>query len=147
MGNQHPFITWIIKAMQHYSERCSDWLEKNANIHPDKIDMEIRRFRSMLENAEKQSVKDQDSLDDLLLTVQLLEERRQNYNSSLNSHQLTDTTKETDSALMWDTGSLTDHDTAEPEKLPEDIKALRKAELLEIPGVQLGIKNLKEKPL
>lgn len=58
--------------MEFYSERCQDWLEKSDRIHPDKLAMELERFKKMHEAC---SEEDQESKEDLALTVQLLQER------------------------------------------------------------------------
>lgn len=136
--------------MEHYSERCSDWLDKNHHIHPNKIEMEIKRFRNMLDLAQRQQETDQDNIEDLHLTVQLLEERLirlqvspPQTDKSVNNQRTSPTSSVTETASTWDTSSLTQHDGSQIEVLPNDIRASRKKALLDLPGIQLGTKNLK----
>ena len=133
--------------MEYYSERCADWLEKNNNIHPDKLNMEINRFQSLLNEAER--LEDQDSFDDLQLTVQLLSERLATFtetapHQSEASEQAPAPSQQTDSSkTTWDTTSLTHHGEQPSEILDSQTKAQRKSELLKIPGIQLGTSALK----
>ena len=134
--------------MEFYSERCADWLDNNPNIHPDKLSMEVKRFQSMLANAELQNNPDQ--IDDLQLTVQLLSER-------LNGEALTQsaantvtspsaTAHDTDQqAALWDASSLTHHGEQAPEILDDATKEKRKDQLLMVPGIQLGTSSLKHR--
>lgn len=67
--------------MEFYSERCQDWLEKSDRIHPDKLAMELERFKKMHEACSEEN---QESKEDLALTVQLLQERLTDDLNSLN---------------------------------------------------------------
>ncbi|NRB41101.1 MAG: hypothetical protein HRU20_21955 [Pseudomonadales bacterium] len=122
--------------MEFYSERCSDWLEKNPNIHPNKLAMEVKRFQGMLD---KTPATDADSIDDLQLTVQLLDDRIQSVSTSQ-----TEVPKPQNNN-NWDTSSLTQHGETQVEVLDPVTKAQRKSQILTIPGVQLGTATLKRR--
>lgn len=137
--------------MEFYSERCSDWLEKNNNIHPDKLMMEIHRFEKMISETSNTS-EQADAIDDLQLTIQLLQERLSDTRSSqtpsseisiIDKSPLQPTIQPTTEA--WDTASLTHYDKQNVEVLNKATRAQRKADILTIPGVQLGTASLKKK--
>ncbi len=152
--------------MEFYSERCADWLEKNTNIHPKKLEMEISRFNSMLTEAETKDA-ESDEVDDLTLTLQLLQERliqldphspalktlaqsasvassdEQNPGSApapeaLSLQTNADLASPSEPA-RWDLTPLNPVDV-EPEHIDEATRRERRAELLKIPGIDLGSK-------
>ncbi len=135
--------------MEFYSERCHDWLEKNDKIHPDKIRMEIKRFESLLSQAEQESLND--NIDDLSLTIQFLNERL----SSLSDVKTSITNNEFDAQKHdhssddgnWDSSSLTNFDPKKVERLSPVEKQERHAALLTFEGIQLGTNSLKKRDL
>ena len=135
--------------MEFYSERCSDWLDKNHNIHPDKLAMEIQRFENMLNQSQAASdTEQQDHIDDLQLTIQLLQERLTSF-SVEPTDQLPASAVETapmSNNESWDTSSLTGHGEQATEVLDPATRAQRKKEILNIPGIQLASAGLKTRP-
>ncbi|CAA0091587.1 Uncharacterised protein [BD1-7 clade bacterium] len=147
--------------MEYYSERCSDWLDKNTTIHPKKLAMEIERFQKMLKDTEAQQ-SDTDQVDDLELTVQLLRERlfqidptgevsgipttneapqatadAINIPNDVAAAQTATDASAPASANQWDLTPLVPTDI-EPEILDEATRQQRKQDILQIPGVNLG---------
>ena len=132
--------------MEFYSERCHDWLENHVNIHPEKIQMEIKRFQHLLMQAEKQTLTD--NIDDLNLTLQFLQERlsQLNENSSTlaKNSEVVPHQDEANFEQSWDSSSLTSYDQRKIERLSSIEKNQRKVALLNIEGIQLGTSNLKQ---
>lgn len=134
--------------MEFYSERCSDWLEKNKHIHPDKLTMEVQRFEKLLnENHTQNDIQQQDHIDDLHLTIQLLKERL----ASLVVEEPNKERKKTIQTIEkpinepWDMSSLTHHGEQATEILDPETRAQRKSEILNIAGIQLGTSDLKKR--
>lgn len=142
--------------MEFYSERCQDWLNKSQRIHPDKLVMEVDRFKKMYDACGPDDI---DAKEDLALTVQLLEERLQADQQNLvpsqessepslsdlspDAYQLSDTPKAQD--LAWDLQSLTDPSDIEVEVLDTKTKTARKKALLNHPSIGLGVSGIKQR--
>lgn len=135
--------------MEFYSERCQDWLNKSQRIHPDKLAMEVERFKKMHDECNPDNT---EAKDDLALTVQLLEERLHEdqlvqaddtASISPEAYPLSDTPNEHNA--VWDLNSLTDPAGVEIEVLDLQTKAARKQALLDHPSIGLGAAVIKPK--
>lgn len=139
--------------MEFYSERCQDWLNKSQRIHPDKLVMEIERFKKMHEECRLDDI---EAKEDLALTVQLLEERldadqldlveksedaSQDHAVTPESFKLSDTPNQ--QGPNWDLDSLTDPLGIETEILDTETKKARKQALLDHPSIALGVAGIK----
>ena len=132
-------LTLYRSYMEFYSERCNDWLEKNNNIHPKKLNMEVARFQKMLSDNESQQPIQQDHIDDLKLTLQLLNERLITPDQKIDMPA-------PEQEQHWDTSSLTHHEQASHESLSLLEKTQRREAILACNGIQLGTANLKKRP-
>lgn len=61
--------------MENYAKRCAGWLEQHADLAAAVIEKEIQRFNRKLSAAEARQPAITEEVDDLLLTLDLLQSR------------------------------------------------------------------------
>lgn len=131
-------------SKSNYAERCAKWLSKESPTDHQLIQKEIHRFSERLDklqNTESEGDEKGDSVDDILATLQLLEDhlismQPQDLTNNKDRQNLTQPNAEP-KPIIFDTTPLVDL-SIKPETIDNETKAKRLTELLSHPGIQKG---------
>lgn len=128
--------------MKNYSNRCQQWLERNTNIEAATLEKEIARFTSKLEALEQETNRvDEETLQDILSTLHLLEQRLLT-DAAIENTNMNSNTGQQEATFTYNTEPL--HPlNVEVESLDKETKRERLNNILTHTLIQQGTKDLK----
>ncbi|MCY4044473.1 MAG: hypothetical protein OXE99_05275 [Cellvibrionales bacterium] len=126
-----------MSSSSRYAERCANWLRKESPCDIDLIQREIARFSSRLDQLQNSQSETQ-QIDDLLATLQLLEDHLASIQPQMPLSTNQEETAPSD-PMTIDLSPLVDP-SIKHEAIDDDTKAQRLNELLSHPGIQKGFR-------